>query len=124
MLSGQAHQPKHKMKALPTDLWRLVMYRVQITHLGNFASVCRQWSSLALDENFWRSKLEEHFPMAESNVEQPGCFFSRIWSGFEIFPVEVLNLASLEGMFASAVLRCVSNNKITRIRAVSITIKL
>ncbi len=96
---------------LPPELWRLVMLRVQIANLGSCACVCQQWKSLlALDDNFWRSKLEELFPMAASNVEHPGLLFTRIWSGREIFPVEILNLGCLEGMFASAVLRCVSIN--------------
>jgi hypothetical protein len=95
---------------LPPELWRLVLCRVEIHCMRRFACVCRQWHYLARDDNFWRSKLEEFFPMAESTVQHPGLFFARIWAGKDILTVQVLNLSSSERMFASAVLRCVSIN--------------
>ena len=95
---------------LPTELWRLVLERLEINVVFRFVLVCKIWQHLVCDESFWRVKFEQIFPMAAINSSEYRRTFLNIWRGQAIFPVEVLNPGCREGSFGSAVLRCVSFN--------------
>lgn len=97
---------------LPTELWRLVLERLDVGETFRFALVARLWRNLTLQDSFWLVKIQQMFPMAGFECDQYRHIFCSIWSGNTIIPVDVLNPGCREGSFGSAVLRCVSSSQL------------
>jgi hypothetical protein len=96
---------------LPSELWRLVLERLEVNIIFRFNLVCKIWQDLVRDESFWRMKFGQTFPMASIKASEYRRTFLEIWRGEASFPVEILNPGCRGGTFGSAVRRCVSFNR-------------